>query len=144
MDFFTTGKTIWWPYCYYQGGITEVLLLTQKHFVQLFEDKNGKELCLGNWGRWLVPRFYASNIQSNNLCRVIEIKIWFLKSCTRKKYTASAHRRLCMNMETSVCMWGRNLLGWLGKRKKEDISVSLGFPNSDEKKKKDSVHWNMA
>lgn len=72
--------------------------------------------------------------QLNNLCRVIEIKIRFLKSCTRKKYTASAHTKLCMNTETSVCMWGRNLLGRLGKRKKEDISVSLGFPNSDEKK----------
>lgn len=46
MKFFITAKIIKCPYHHYQERIIEVLLFTQKHFVQLLENEKWKELCI--------------------------------------------------------------------------------------------------
>ena len=75
-EFFITRKTIKWPYqggihwntTHYQGGIIEILLLTQKHFVQLSENENSKELYTGSWGRWLIFGFMHQKSIKQPLC----------------------------------------------------------------------------
>lgn len=39
-------------------------LLTEKHFVQLFENEKWKELCKGDWSGQQVSKLYEPNIQA--------------------------------------------------------------------------------
>lgn len=66
MEFFITRKIIKWPYHHYQEGIIEVLLSTQKHFVQLLENEKWKELCVEK--EWSLSIMHPISSQLNSLC----------------------------------------------------------------------------